>query len=255
MSKGRPGSSPEIVPPIFTNKAISFFRGLERNNRRDWFTPRKEIFAEHVQEPMIAAATAVNDAIKRFAIDNARSDPAKSLYRIYRDTRFSKDKTPYKLHIGALFPRKGLPKHAGSGFYFGVSHKWVQVAGGVYGPGPEELAAIRQAIIAKPSSFLKIIRNSKITKLMGKLAGDKLARLPKGFETYADTDAAEYLKMKQLYWYIELPAALASSPKLVNEIVTRFKLMAPAMRWMDDAIFATRKDDGAEAPKRPDPMW
>ena len=234
---------------------ISFFRGLERNNRRDWFTPRKASFESEVRAPMIAAATAVNDAIRRFALDNAVPDPAKSLYRIYRDTRFSKDKTPYKLHIGALFPRKGLPKHAGSGFYFGVSHKWVQIAGGVYGPGPEELAAIRQAIAANPKPFLKIIRNPKITKLMGKLAGDKLARPPKGFETYADTHAAEYLKMKQLYWYIELPVALASSPKLVNEIVTRFKLMAPAMRWMDNAILAARKDDGEDTPKRPDPMW
>ena len=243
------------VTPHFSNKMLSFFRGLERNNRRDWFTPRKEIFEQHVRQPMIAAATAVNDAIERFALDNAVPDPAKSLYRIYRDTRFSKDKTPYKTHIGALFPRKGLPRHQGSGFYFGVSHKWVHLAGGVYGPAPEQLAALRHAIANDTPTFLKLIRNPKITKLMGKVAGDKLARLPNGFEPYANTPAAEYLKMKQLYWYIELPAKLATSPKLATEILTRFKLMAPAMRWMDDAIFAARNDGGEDRPKRPDPMW
>jgi uncharacterized protein (TIGR02453 family) len=240
---------------MFTQKMVSFFRGLEKNNRREWFTPRKEIFEQHVRHPMIAAATKVNDAIRRFAVDNAVADPAKSLYRIYRDTRFSKDKTPYKTHIGALFPRKGLPRHAGSGFYYGISHKWVQIAGGVYGPGPEELAALRKAIAADTATFLKLIRNPRITKSMGKLAGDKLARLPKGFEAYADTGAAEYLKMKQLYWYIELPVTLATSSKLVTEVASRFKLMAPAMRWMDDAIFAARNDGEEETPKRPDPMW
>jgi hypothetical protein len=61
--------------------------------------------------------------------------------------------------------------------------------------------------------------------------------------------------MKQLYWYIELPAKLATSPKLVNEILTRFKLMASAMKWMDQAIFAARQDNEEETPKRPDPMW
>ena len=244
-----------MLSPFFTKKMVSFFRGLEKNNRREWFTPRKEAFEAHVREPMLAAAAKVNDAIKRFAIDNALADPAKSLYRIYRDTRFSKDKTPYKLHIGALFPRKGLPRHAGSGFYFGVSHKWVQIAGGVYGPGPEELAALRKAIAADTSAFLKIIQSPGIAKVMGKLAGDKLARLPRGFETHADTDVAEYLRMKQLYWYVELPVSVALSPGLVNEVVTRFKPMAAAMRWMDDAIFAARNDGGEEAPRRPEPMW
>jgi uncharacterized protein (TIGR02453 family) len=240
---------------MFTQKMVSFFRGLERNNRREWFTPRKAVFEEHVRAPMIQAARTVNDAVKRFALDNAVADPVKSLYRIYRDTRFSRDKTPYKTHIGALYPRKGLPKHAGSGFYFGISHKWVQVAGGVYGPGPEELAAIRKVIAADPLPFLKLVRNAKLRKTMGEIAGDRLARLPRGFEPYADSDAAEYLRMKQLYWYVELPVSVALSSKLVNQVVDRFKLMAPAMRWMDDAILAARAAADDQAPRRPEPMW
>jgi uncharacterized protein (TIGR02453 family) len=234
---------------------ISFFRGLERNNRREWFTSRKSLFESEVRAPMIAAATAINDAIKHFALDNAVPDPAKALYRIYRDTRFSKDKTPYKTHIGATFPRKGLPKHGGAGFYFGVSHKWVHLAGGVYGPGPEELRALRQAIVAQPKRFLKLVQNPAITKVMGKLAGDRLARVPKGFEDYAKSDIADYLQMKQLYWYIELPPSLALSPTLIKELIRRFEMMTPAMQWMNAAILAARKNDDQEILKRPDPMW
>ena len=243
------------MTPVFTKKMISFFRGLERNNRREWFTPRKAIFESEVRVPMIAAATAVNDDIKRFALDNAVPDPAKCLYRIYRDTRFSKDKTPYKIHIGATFPRKGLPKHGGAGFYFGVSHKWVHLAGGVYGPGPEELLALRQAIVANPKRFLKLVQNPAITKLMGKLSGDRLARVPKGFEEHAKTEIADYLRMKQLYWYIELPPSLALSPKLIKELIRRFELMTPAMQWMNAAILARRNDVQEEIPRRPEPMW
>jgi uncharacterized protein (TIGR02453 family) len=239
----------------FSEKMISFFRGLDRNNNRDWFAPRKEIFENQVRTPMIEAAAAVNEAIKKFALDSAAAEPAKCLYRIYRDTRFSKDKTPYKTHIGAIYPRKGLPKHGGASFYFGVSHKAVQVAGGVYEPGPEELAALRQAIARDQRGFLKLIEDPKIAKAMEPVKGDKLTRVPKGYESDAESPVADYLKRKAVYWYIELPPKLALSPRLVKEVVTRFKLMAPAMEWMNQAILAARGGDEESTPKRPDPMW
>ena len=239
----------------FSDKMLSFFRGLDRNNTREWFTPRKEIFETHVRAPMIEAAAAVNEAIKTFALDNAATDPAKCLYRIYRDTRFSKDKTPYKTHVGAIYPRKGLPKHGGASFYFGVSHKGVQIAGGVYEPGPEELAALRQAIAKDQSRFLKLIRDPKVAKAMEPLKGASLSRVPKGYERHADSPMADYLKRKAIYWYIELPPKLAQSPRLIKEVVTRFKLMSPAMQWMNDAILAARADEETSKPRRPDPMW
>jgi uncharacterized protein (TIGR02453 family) len=240
----------------FSDKLISFFRGLDRNNTREWFAPRKELFETHVRAPMLLAAAAVNDAIKTFALDNAAPDPAKCLYRIYRDTRFSKDKTPYKTHVGAIYPCKGLAKHGGAGFYFGVSHKAVQIAGGVYEPGPEELAALRQAIAKDQARFLRLIEDPKVTKAMQALKGEKLARVPKGYERHADSPVADYLKRKAIYWYVELPPKTALSPRLINEVVTRFKLMTPAMQWMNDAILAARRtEDDPATPKRPDPMW
>jgi uncharacterized protein (TIGR02453 family) len=242
--------------PKFSRKMVSFFRGLERNNTREWFAPRKSVFEEHVRAPMVEVAGAVNELVKRFAVDNAVADPAKALYRIYRDTRFSKDKTPYKTHVGATFPRKGLPKHGGAGFYFGISHEGVGVAGGVYGPGAEELAALRRGMVSDAAGFLKVVEDRRVAKVMGKLLGERLARVPKGFEEHRESAVAEYLKMKAIYWYVELPVSVALSSRLVGEVARRFELMTPAMRWMNDAIIAGRADEEEDAVvARLAPMW
>src|SRR5262249_10812490 len=145
---------------------------------------------------------------------------AKAIYRIYRDTRFSKDKTPYKTHIAATFGRRGFRRTEAAGFYFGVSHKEVEIGGGSYMPEPEQLAAIRKKIDSDSKSLRKILDNKELKKLMGNLLGDKLSRVPKGFDP--EHPAAEFLKMKQLYFYITLPASLATKSSLKAEVVKRF---------------------------------
>src|SRR5579863_8812753 len=136
MSTGFPG---------FPGEALQFFRGLARNNNREWFLPRKPLFEEKVKRPMWELVEALNASMKEFAPEYA-TDPAKAIYRFYRDTRFSKDKSPYKDHIAASFSRRGLSRHEGGGYYFAVSHKEVAVGGGVYMPLPETLVAIRRQI-------------------------------------------------------------------------------------------------------------
>src|SRR2546423_6282119 len=131
--------------PGFPREGLRFLRQLERNNSREWFQPRKELFEQRVREPMLRLVELLCDDVRKFAADHV-VEPKKALYRIYRDTRFSKDKTPYKTHIAAIFPARGLPKHAGAGFYFHISQKGVEIAGGMYMPGPPELAAVRKAI-------------------------------------------------------------------------------------------------------------
>src|SRR5688572_4406116 len=150
----------------FTPKMLTFFRQLEKNNTREWFTPRKAVFEEHVRQPMIALATDICDDLRKFAVDYVPTDPVKALYRIYRDTRFSKDKTPYKLHIAAHFQHRQLPKNRAGGFYYAVSHKYVEIAGGIYMPGPEELAIVRQTIAKNPQKFRKLIEDKKLTRAL-----------------------------------------------------------------------------------------
>jgi uncharacterized protein (TIGR02453 family) len=218
--------------PGFPPEALTFFRSLARNNRREWFQPRKETFETTVRQPMIALVEALNIELEKFAPDYV-NDPKKAIYRIYRDTRFSSDKTPYKTHIAALFPKRGsVSKHASPGFFFAVSHKSVELAGGVYGPQPEDLLAIRNWIATNHASLRKAAR--KPAELIGDLKGSTLQRVPKGFD--AAHPAADLLKMKQWYYGCELEAKLAASDRLVPELIRHFRAMAPVLELLGKAL-------------------
>jgi uncharacterized protein (TIGR02453 family) len=217
---------------MFPPEAIKFLKSLEKNNKREWFQPRKEIFDTKLKEPMIAFVESINAELLKFAPEHI-TEPKKAVYRIYRDTRFSKDKTPYKTHLGAIFPRRGLGKDAAAGFYFHVSSKHVGVACGAYAPGPEQLLKIRR-FIAENHKLLK-----REIKGMGSLQGTTLTRVPKGFD--ADHPAADLIKMKQWYWWVELDLALATSPKLKSEIATRFRAMAPMVEFLNRPLLKSAK--------------
>ena len=242
--------------PGFPRQMPTFFRGLEKNNRRDWFTPRKEIFETHIHAPMVELVTQINDRLRGFAAEHVADKPAKTIYRIYRDTPFSRDKTPYKTHIGATFSHRTLPRHGGAGYYFEVSHRCVGIAGGVYMPGPEELQAIRAAIAADPKGFLAVVGNPTLRKLLGPLQGECLKRLPKPWQAQVDSAVAAYLKFKQFYWYVELPASLALTPRLSGVLLRYFQAMTDGMAWFNQAILADRHQHEEESPPlRPPPMW
>ncbi|HVW84134.1 MAG TPA: DUF2461 domain-containing protein, partial [Bryobacteraceae bacterium] len=120
----------------FSPEGIAFLRDLKANNDREWFAPRKSIYEEHLRLPMIELVRAVHGEMLRFAPEYV-GEPAKCIFRIYRDTRFSKDKTPYKTHIAASFWRNGMEKNRGAGYYFSVSPEEIEIAGGLYMPEPE----------------------------------------------------------------------------------------------------------------------
>jgi uncharacterized protein (TIGR02453 family) len=214
----------------FPAEAMKFFRGLEKNNQREWFQPRKEIFDMHVKAPMVALVQAINQSMATFAPEYITT-PEHAIYRIYRDTRFSKDKTPYKTHIAASFKKRGLHKHAAGGFYFGVSHKEIGIAGGVYMPGPQELLAIRTHLAENHASIQKLLANAKVRRLVGDLKGEALTRVPKGFAR--DHPAADLIRMKQWHFWLTLDPALATTSKLFTEIVDRFKTMLPVIEFLN----------------------
>ena len=187
MATGFPGFSAEMP---------KFFRGLKRNNRREWFQPRKELFEQHVKVPMTELVEALNSQLMKLAPDYV-TDPKKGIFRIYRDTRFSADKTPYKTHLGAWFGRRGL-KLAGGGFYFSVSEQGVQVAGGIYHPPPETLLAVRTHLAEQHAQLRAILGHKNLKKLLGELRGGELTRVPKGFD--AAHPAADLIKKRTGCW-------------------------------------------------------
>ena len=221
--------------PGFPAEGLKFFRSLRKNNTREWFQPRKEIFDSKLKAPMEELVALINGELAQVAPDHI-VEPKKAVYRIYRDTRFSSDKTPYKTHIAANFPRRGLEKHAGAGFYFSVSDEEIEVAGGVYMPGPPELMAIRTHIAANHADFHKLATNRKLVAALGPLKGEALRRPPKGFD--AEDPAADYLRMKQWYFFQTLPGSIAATPAVFKEVADRFKLLAPYVHHINTPLLA-----------------
>ena len=218
----------------FPQEGLEFFRKLKKNNKREWFQPRKQVFDEMVKAPMIELAGALNAQLARFAPDHI-VEPAKAIYRIYRDTRFSNDKTPYKTHIAANFPRQGLGKHSGAGFYFSIGAYEIEIAGGVHMPGPEQLLAIREHIAANHNEFQNLAGKKSLIKLMGELHGNPLERVPKGFA--ADHPAAEYLKCRHWIFYsTDLDPEIAATKDLFPELVKRMRAMTPFVQFLNHPL-------------------
>jgi uncharacterized protein (TIGR02453 family) len=240
----------------FPREMLTFFRELEKNNNREWFAGRKEIFEGRVRGPMIELVAGINERMRRISGDHVAEEPAKNLYRIYRDTRFSKDKTPYKTHIAATFAHRHLPRHAGAGFYVEVSHKHVGIAGGIYMPGAEELRALRAGMVADAAGFLRVVENAKMKRMFGGLQGERLVRLPREWHAHGGSAVAEYLKMKQFYWWVELPASVAVSPRVLETVVRHFEAMREGIGWFNGVLLADREEQEKRArPVRPAPMW
>jgi len=227
----------------FPPEAMGFFRGLARNNRRDWFQPRKEVFESSVKQPMRDLVTALNGALAGFAPEYA-TDPDKAIFRIYRDVRFSKDKKPYKEHIAASFPLRGGMAHGHGGLYCAISHKEVAVGGGVYMPDPAALLAIRNHVARNYAALRRILANAKVRSLLGELEGEQLTRVPKGFA--CDHPAADLLRFKQFVLYVELAPDIATSPKLYQEIVDRFRAMVPFLRFLNAPLPKAKPIDARE---------
>src|SRR5215467_8531691 len=159
---------PSVAKPFsgFSPDALSFLRALKRNNRRDWFQPRKEKYETLIKAPMLELIECLNHELARFAPQYI-TPPQKAVYRIYRDTRFSKDKTPYKTHISAIFPRHTAVKREGAVLYFHFTEKDVLVFGGVYSPDRDELLAYRTLLQEHHDEFNAILSNRQLRKLAG----------------------------------------------------------------------------------------
>ena len=225
----------------FSPEAISFLRALKRNNRREWFQPRKEKYEKLIKAPMLEFVGCLNEEFARFAPAYVTS-PEKAVYRIYRDTRFSPDKTPYKTHIAAIFPRNSAVRREGAVFYLHFTEKEVLAFGGVWGPDRDELMAYRTLLRDNHEEFESLLSNKSLRKMVGKLEGEQLSRMPKGFPV--DHPAEPLLRRKQ--WYLEstLDIGLLTTPRVVPELAKRFAVMAPMVEFLNRA-FAQKK-----APKK-----
>ena len=237
----KPASAPVAAAPYFRPAALTFLRNLARHNDRAWFTPRKAVFEAELKEPMLAVIRKVTDAMTDFAPEHVR--PAeKSLFRIYRDTRFSNDKRPYKTHIAAWWSHQGLEKTSGAGYYFHVSAKEVIIAAGAYMPEKDQLAAIRHWLLENHAEFRKVLRTTALRKAFSEFEGNALTRPPKGFPK--EHPALDLIQCRQWGLSAALPAEAALEPGLAATLIRHFKLAAPVVAALNTPIVE------AVAPKR-----
>jgi uncharacterized protein (TIGR02453 family) len=226
----------EMYPPFegFSRKGIEFFKKLKRNNNRSWFEKHKGDYEEFAKAPMQSFIFALQPYFATFAPE-FELNPKRSIFRIYRDIRFSKDKTPYKTHIAAHFVLRGKEKgFLGSGYYLHIEPGDVFIGGGIYMPDSDQLKKIRRAIAQRPEEFLSIIQNREFKKKFGLLKGEKLQRIPKGFDE--SHPMAEWLKLKQFFVGVDLPESSCYKPSLVDTIAGICKIAAPLVQFLNRAV-------------------
>lgn len=225
----------EELPPFsgFPKEGISFLKRLKRNNTRTWFTDHKDEYEEFVKLPMQSLIASLRPAFERIAPE-FEVHPKRSLFRIYRDTRFSKDKTPYKTHAAAHFVLRGTAKGlVGSGYYVHIEPGECFVGAGIYMPDGAQLKEIRHAIAEKGRQFREIVRERTFTRTYGTIQGDRLKRMPKGFDE--DHPMADWLKLKQFFVGTSLPEKACHSRGFLTMLVDRFEAASPFVRFLNAA--------------------
>ncbi len=225
------------MPTHFSPAAIRFLKGLKKHNDRTWFNDRKPVYEAEVQAPWLALIDEVNAAFVDFAPDHVK--PArKAALRIYRDIRFSSDKRPYKTHVAAWWSTTTMVRTSGGGFYMHVGADEVVVAAGVYMPQPEQLLAIRRYLGTHHAELRAMLADKQLRALLPDFDSNPLTRMPKGFS--ADDPAAELLLCRQWALSTRLPVNVATTPKLLGEIVKRFRAAAPMVELLNTPLRASK---------------
>lgn len=231
------------MPSPFTVKTLRFLRALKRNNDREWFRARKAQYEADARQPMIELIERLAGDFKSFAPEFV-AEPKVSLYRIYRDTRFSADKTPLKTHAAAHFPMRGLPKGEGGGLYFEIAPTWVWIGGGLYMPSNPQLHVIRAKIAATHPRLHRVVTAAPFRRTVGTLEGERLSRVPRGYEK--DHPAAHYLQLKQFLAGREFVAEFATSRAFYKELLATFRAVVPLVRFLNDALLTTDVTPGSD---------
>jgi uncharacterized protein (TIGR02453 family) len=224
------------VAPYFTPAGLRFLRGLKRNNNRDWFNERKPVYEAEIKRPMLAVIDAITGAMMDFAPGHVRA-PESIMMRIYRDTRFSHDKLPYKAHVAAWWVHDGLQKTSGAGFYLHISGSQVEIAAGVFMPDTEQLLAIRRHLLEHHAEYRKLAQARGFRRIFpDDESRERLSRSPKGFP--AEHPAAELFRQKRWGFGVSLSAETATRPDFARTVAAHFRAAAPLVALLNRPLVA-----------------
>ncbi len=219
--------------PGFPKEALQFLRGIEKNNNKQWFDKKKEEYENSVKGPMLALVEAINAEMVNYA-PNYITEPKKAVFRIHRDVRFAKDKTPYKTNIAAGWQRQNLNKNESASFYMHLSAKELFVGAGIYMPPPEPMKLMRNHIAAHHQELREILADNQLRKWMGGLQGESMTRMPLGF--LGAHPAEDLLRRKMYIVWVELPTDLVFTPDFLADLSARFEAATPFLEYLNRPI-------------------
>jgi uncharacterized protein (TIGR02453 family) len=216
-----------------TKKVFNFLKKLKKNNRKEWFDAHKDEFLE-AKDEFEAFVTKVLAGLRKFDKDiGADLQPKQCIFRIYRDIRFSKDKTPYKTHMSADI-NPGGRKSGKAGYYFQLSPGHSFVAGGLWMPEPPVLQAIRQEIDYSPEKLLGTLKSPSLRKYFKGLDDeDKMSTAPKGFDK--NHPQIDLLRNRHFLVSTTLSDAQMQGPKAVDALLGPMKAMLPLLKYLREA--------------------
>ena len=226
----------EMYPPFdgFPKAGLDFLKKLKRNNNRSWFEKHKDEYENQVKFPMQSLVAALQPHFSQFASEY-EANPKRSIFRIYRDIRFSKDKTPYKTHIAAHFVLRGKPKgFLGSGYYMDIEPGETFAGAGLYMPDSGQLKKIRTAISQRSDEFLEIVNDRRFLKLFGKLKGEMLKRVPQGYDE--NHPMIKWLRLKQFFVGVSWLETRCRKSGFVEDVAGVFEESTPLVRYLNEAI-------------------
>ena len=217
----------------FRSEAIDFLVELRENNDRSWFQPHKADFERLLKEPMEALVAALAERLEAHGVP-LRADPSRSIFRIYRDTRFSKDKSPYKTHMGAIFPWADRPRDDGAhgnGGYFHLEPGAHYVGGGMYMAEKPRLEAFWRAIVDDPDRVRAALEDPGFLAAFGPVSThDRRKRPPPGLPM--DHPMADLFLYKDLVFGRPLDDGEVASPELPEIMARGYAAAMPVFRFL-----------------------
>jgi uncharacterized protein (TIGR02453 family) len=225
----------------FSDESLSFLVGLARNNEKPWFEANRGRYEEHIRRPMRELVEEMDVRFARFAPEIV-GDVKRSPFRIYRDIRFSSDKSPYKTHAACwFFHRDGAhtvgreATGGGAGFYFHLSPEQSFVGGGMWMPPRSALNRLREAIVEDQEEFEGAVTSAAVKRRFGSLSEEAmLKRMPRGY--VSDHPAARWLRHQSFVLGRGLAAAEVTSESLPGLLQRDFETMLPLVRWLNRVL-------------------
>ena len=221
---------------MLQSSTIKFLNNLKKNNNKPWFEKNRKVYEEAKADFAKFIQAVIDQHGKKDT--SIKSLVAKDcLFRINRDVRFSKDKSPYKSNFGASINKGGRKAENSAGYYFHLEPGGSFAGGGIWMPMPDELKKVRQEIDYNFADFKKIIGSKKFKSVYGDLSKSAeytLSRVPKGYEP--DNPAAEYLKLKSYVAMVKITDADLSSKMLVKKTIAAFEALQPLIEFINESM-------------------